>query len=70
MPTQTLDRPWHTLSGEDVAAALGVDPAVGLSTSEAAARVAREQCDARAFGQVGRPEADVVQATGGHGIGA
>jgi len=37
----TPERDWHTLSVRDAAEVLGVDPAAGLSSAEAAARLAR-----------------------------
>jgi P-type Ca2+ transporter type 2C len=38
---KTADRPWYELSGEEVAAAMEVDPARGLTVAEAASRLQR-----------------------------
>src|SRR6516165_9710066 len=40
-PVDTPGRAWHELTGDDVAAALTVDPAQGLSSAEAASRLER-----------------------------
>jgi Ca2+-transporting ATPase len=39
--TEDLDRAWHTLDPDEVVALLDVDPAVGLASAEAAARLDR-----------------------------